>query len=113
MDWFLGQIALFSFPFVPRGWAACNGQLLRIDRNQALFSLIGAAYGGDGRTTFAVPDLRGRIPVHRGNGRSVASQAMASRTSVRGADQAENPPALGIVTFNFCIAVEGIYPTRD
>lgn len=112
MDFFIGQIALFSFSFVPKGWAACNGQLLPINRYQALFSLIGTTYGGDGRTTFAVPDLRGRIPVHRGNGSSLAPQALAGQTPVRGADQAENPPSRGIVTINVCICVDGLYPTR-
>ncbi len=57
---YLGQIMPVSFPIIPRGWAACNGQLLGIAQNQALFSLLGTAYGGDGRTTFALPDLRGR-----------------------------------------------------
>lgn len=57
---FVGQIMPAAFGFVPRGWAACSGQLLAITQNQALFSLLGTAYGGDGRTTFALPDLRGR-----------------------------------------------------
>lgn len=57
---FLGQIMPAAFPFVPRGWAACNGQLLSVTQNSALFSLLGTAYGGDGRTTFGLPDLRGR-----------------------------------------------------
>ncbi|KIL35593.1 tail collar protein [Cohnella kolymensis] len=64
---FLGQIQAFPYGFVPRGWAACNGQLLQINTNQALFSLLGNIYGGDGRTNFALPDLRGRVPVHADN----------------------------------------------
>lgn len=63
---FLGQLALFSFDFPPRGWAICQGQLLPISQNQALFSLLGTTYGGDGRTTFGLPDLRGRTPVSIG-----------------------------------------------
>ena len=63
---FLAEIRLMSFQFAPKGWAACNGQLLPINQNQALFSLLGTTYGGDGRVNFALPDLRGRVPVHRG-----------------------------------------------
>ncbi|HTS29885.1 MAG TPA: tail fiber protein [Bryobacteraceae bacterium] len=66
MDPFLGQIGIFSFGFAPKGWAQCNGQILQIGQNQALFSLFGTTYGGDGVTTFALPDLRGRIPMHVG-----------------------------------------------
>lgn len=65
---FLSEIRLFSFEFAPKGWALCNGQLLPINQNQALFSLLGTTYGGDGRINFALPDLRGRIPIHAGNG---------------------------------------------
>lgn len=63
---FLGEIRIFSFDFCPRGWAACDGQLLPINQNQALFSLLGNQYGGDGLITFALPNLQGRAPVHRG-----------------------------------------------
>ncbi|QPQ36574.1 MULTISPECIES: phage tail protein [unclassified Lysinibacillus] len=75
MDPFVGEIRLFSFGRVPRGWALCNGQLLSINTNQALFSLLGTTYGGDGRTTFALPDLRGRVPVHVGNSVALGQKA--------------------------------------
>jgi microcystin-dependent protein len=65
---FLAEIMLVSFNFAPKGWALCNGQFLPINQNQALFALLGTTYGGDGQTTFALPDLRGRIPMHVGNG---------------------------------------------
>lgn len=65
---FLSEIRILSFPFAPKGWALCNGQLLPINQNQALFSLLGTTYGGDGRVNFALPDLRGRSPVHAGDG---------------------------------------------
>jgi microcystin-dependent protein len=65
---FLAQISIFSFNFAPRGWAFCNGQLLPINQNQALFSLLGTFYGGDGRVNFGLPNLQGRVPVHMGNG---------------------------------------------
>jgi len=64
---FLGEIKLVSFNFPPKGWAFCNGQLLPINQNQALFSLLGTIYGGNGQTTFALPDFRGRVPTHWGN----------------------------------------------
>jgi len=65
---FLGQIEIFSFNFAPKGWAECNGQLLPINQNQALFSLLGTTYGGDGRLNFALPDLRSRVPLSFGQG---------------------------------------------
>src|SRR5215213_8016475 len=65
---FLSEIRLMSFNFAPKGWALCNGQLLPINQNQALFSLLGTTYGGDGRVNFALPDLRGKVPIHVGSG---------------------------------------------
>ncbi len=68
---FLGEIRICAFGFAPRGWALCNGQLLPINQNQALFSLFGTTFGGDGRVNFALPDLRGRMPIHMGNGHTL------------------------------------------
>jgi microcystin-dependent protein len=65
---FLSEIRIFSFNFAPKGWALCNGQLLPINQNQALFSLLGTTYGGDGRVNFGLPNLQGRVPIHVGNG---------------------------------------------
>jgi microcystin-dependent protein len=65
---FLGEVRIVAFTFAPRGWAFCNGQVLPINQNQALFSLLGTTYGGNGTTTFALPDLQGRTPLHAGNG---------------------------------------------
>lgn len=65
---FIAEIGIASFNFAPKGWAQCNGQLLPINQNQALFSLLGTNYGGDGRTTFGLPNLKGRVPMHVGNG---------------------------------------------
>lgn len=65
-DFFLGEIRMFPFAFAPHGWAAANGAMLQVNQNQALFSLLGNRYGGDGKATFALPDLRGRAPVHFG-----------------------------------------------
>ena len=64
---FLAEIKILAFNFAPRGWALCDGQILPIDQNQSLYSLLGTTYGGDGRTSFALPDLRGRTPIHFGD----------------------------------------------
>lgn len=65
---FLGELRIFGFNFPPKGWSFCNGQLLSINQNQALFSLLGTTYGGNGTTTFGLPNLQGRVPVHHGQG---------------------------------------------
>ena len=72
---FLAEIRLMSFSFAPKGWALCNGQLLPINQNQGLFALLGTTYGGDGRVTFGLPDLRGRTPVHAGRGHTLGERA--------------------------------------
>lgn len=74
-DPFLGEIKLWALNYAPRGWALCNGQLLPINQNQALFAILGTTYGGNGQTTFALPDLRGRSPVHVGNGVTLGQSA--------------------------------------
>lgn len=71
---FLSEIRIFSFVFAPKGWALCNGQLLPINQNQALFSLLGTTYGGDGRVNFALPDLRSRVPIHFGSGHTLGEK---------------------------------------
>ena len=71
---FLAEIRLMSFQFAPRGWALCNGQLLPINQNQALFALVGTTFGGDGRVNFALPDLRGRAPIHEGSGHTLGER---------------------------------------
>jgi microcystin-dependent protein len=71
---FLSEIRLMSFVFAPKGWALCNGQLLPINQNQALFSLLGTTYGGDGRVNFALPDLRGRTPIHVGGSHTLGER---------------------------------------
>jgi microcystin-dependent protein len=71
---FLSEIRIMSFNFAPKGWAMCNGQLMPINQNQALFSLLGTTYGGDGRVNFALPDLRGRTPIHFGSGHTLGER---------------------------------------
>jgi microcystin-dependent protein len=77
---FLSEIRIMSFNFPPKGWALCNGQFLPINQNQALFALLGTTYGGNGQTTFALPNLRGRTPIHRGSGHDLGE--VAGSTSV-------------------------------
>jgi microcystin-dependent protein len=160
---FLSEIRLFSFNFAPKGWALCDGQLLPINQNQALFSLLGTTYGGNGTTNFALPNLQGRVPIHQGNsftlgeagGESVhtlivnempdhthgvkassnpagtsdpagafwaqaALLAYSSKSNVGMAPQAianaggsqphENMPPYLVI--NFCIALQGIFPSQ-
>jgi len=71
---FLSEIRIMSFEFAPKGWALCNGQLLPINQNQALFSLLGTTFGGDGRVNFALPDCRGRTPIHVGSGHTLGER---------------------------------------
>lgn len=160
---FLAEIRVFSFNFAPKGWAMCNGQVMPINQNQALFSLLGTTYGGDGRTTFALPNLQGRMPVHVGNGiilgqssgeatHTLTTSEMSAHTHLPAgsstpanlgvptgnlwatgnaaynptANTTMNPacilPAGGsqphenkspYLTLNFCIALQGIFPSRS
>lgn len=154
---FIGTIAMFGFNFPPRGWARCDGQLLPIRGYEALFSLLGTIYGGDGQTTFGLPDLRGRFPMHDGSGPGLSPRVQGTKsgqesvaltslempahthgvpqaqvrgagtqvtgvttggdqglsaTAAAGASQPHNnmPPFLAV---NFCIALVGIFPSRN
>lgn len=79
---FVGEIRMFAGNFAPRGWAFCDGQLLAVSQNDALFSLLGTIYGGDGRTTFGLPDLRGRIPIHAGTGPGLSQRRLGAKSGV-------------------------------
>jgi len=79
---FLSEIKIVSFNFPPKGWALCNGQFLPINQNQALFALLGTTYGGNGQTTFALPNLRGRVPIHMGNGYTLGEAAGSTSVTV-------------------------------
>ncbi len=76
---FVGEVRMFAGNFAPRGWAFCDGQLLAVSQNDALFSLLGTIYGGDGRTTFGLPDLRGRIPIHAGTGPGLSPRRLGAK----------------------------------
>ncbi|MGH9459366.1 MAG: phage tail protein [Thermoanaerobaculia bacterium] len=166
---FLSEVRLFSFNFAPKGWAFCNGQFMPINQNQALFSLLGTTYGGNGQTNFALPDLRGRTAIHTGSGFPLGQQggetahtlnvaempthihqgrgtsAAASTADPTGNLFGSTPSAIGPIysktstnlasmngaaignqggsqphenmqpylTINFCIALQGIFPTRN
>jgi len=79
---FLSEIRIMSFNFAPKGWAMCNGQLLPINQNQALFSLLGTTYGGNGQTTFGLPNLQGDVPIHVGNGHTLGETAGGSSVTL-------------------------------
>jgi microcystin-dependent protein len=162
---FLAELRIMSFVFPPKGWALCNGQLLPINQNQALFALLGTTFGGNGQTNFALPDLRGRVPIHTGNAHTLgesagqiahtltiselpthAHSAGASTTSTGGNDNPTNrflgsannvyaapsnlttmnPQTITntggsqahinqqpFLTLSFCIALQGIFPSRN
>jgi microcystin-dependent protein len=97
---FLSEIRIFSFNFAPKGWALCNGQLLPINQNQALFSLLGTTYGGNGQTTFALPNLQGRTPIHVGQGHTLGEQG-GEHTNTNGAVNNPNNAVIGAVNNMF------------
>lgn len=130
---YLGEIAMFAGNFAPRGWAFCDGQILPIAQNQSLFSLLGTTYGGDGRTTLALPDLRGRVAIHAGRGPGLANHELGQRFGVERSsirttkvsvtsgggvqvvsdipDMMNNmQPSLGV---NYIIALQGTFPSRS
>jgi microcystin-dependent protein len=79
---FLSEIRIFSFNFAPNGWALCNGQFMPINQNQALFALLGTTYGGNGQTTFALPNLQGIVPIHGGNGHTLGESAGSTAVTI-------------------------------
>ena len=105
---FLSEIRIFSFNFAPKGWATCNGQLLPINQNQALFSLLGTTYGGNGQTNFALPNLQGRAPNHFGSGLNLGEQAgtMAETLNIQ-----QMPQHLHTLSSNLAV-VGGINATQ-
>lgn len=117
-DPMLGEVKMFAGTFTPRGWAFCEGQLLPISKNSALFSLLGTTYGGDGRQTFALPDLRGRAAVHPGaidlGSKEGALGAVNAGEPVKSATlEAGNPKTQASVRLHYIICIEGDYPSRN
>src|SRR5213596_1975866 len=79
---FMGEIKIISWNYAPQGWTFCDGQFLPINQNQALFSLLGTTYGGNGQTTFALPNLQGQVPIHTGNGHTLGEAAGSTSVTV-------------------------------
>lgn len=124
IDPYIGEIKPWPMNFAPRGWALCEGQLIPIHQNVALFSLLGAQYGGDGRTTFALPDMRGRFPMgvgsndwpgDTGGANTVTPQptpvAPGSGAQAAEAGSFDNRPPF--VAMNYIIALQGVFPPRS
>ncbi len=110
LDSFLGEVRLTAASFAPPGWTLCHGQLLPIHQNDALFALLGTTYGGDGRTTFGLPDLRGRAAIGAGQAAGLLPQLHLGRT---GADESgQNTPDHGYLALNYIICNEGVFPAR-
>ena len=113
---FIGEVRLFAGNFAPRGWAFCDGQLLAISNNTALFSILGTMYGGDGRTTFALPDLRGRTAIGPGNGPGLGNVRIgqkfggASNATESTLSAAKPPASLGL---HYIICLNGVFPSRN
>jgi microcystin-dependent protein len=95
---FVAEIRMMSFGYAPRGWAMCNGQLLPINQNQALFSLLGTTFGGNGQTNFALPDLRGQIPIHVGNGHVLGEKGGAQSVTVSISTMPQHLPTMNATT---------------
>ena len=124
---FIGEIRIFGFNYAPRGWAMCNGQLIPISQNTALFALLGTYYGGDGRTTFGLPNLQGSAPLAPTNGMwASAGRGRPSAYSSNAPSAAMSPAAVGpsgsnqphnnmppYLVMNFCIALQGVFPSRN
>jgi microcystin-dependent protein len=98
---FLSEIRIFSFNYAPRSWAQCNGQLLPINQNQALFSLLGTTYGGNGQTNFALPDMRGNAPLHEGGGFTLGQRGGEQNHTLT---QSELPTHVHDFSANTCVA---------
>ena len=109
---FLSEIRLMSFDFAPRGWALCNGQLLPINQNQALFSLLGTTFGGDGRVNFALPDLRGRTPIHVGSGHTLGERGGEQAHTLSIAELPEHAHVANATTTQANQTSNGAAPSR-
>jgi microcystin-dependent protein len=97
-DPFLSEIKIISWTYAPKGWAYCDGQILPINQNQALFSLLGTTYGGDGRVDFALPDLRGRMPLHMGNGLTIGGAGGSTTHTLTTAELAAHSHTVNCVS---------------
>lgn len=95
---FLAEVKIVGFNFAPRGWAYCDGQILPISQNQSLYSLLGTTYGGDGRTNFALPDLRGRTPIHVGDGKALGNRGGEETHTLAAAEMTQHTHSFRVAT---------------
>jgi microcystin-dependent protein len=109
---FLSEIRIMSFGFAPKGWAHCNGQLLPINQNQALFSLLGTTFGGDGRVNFALPDLRGRTPIHVGGSHTLGERSGEQAHTLSVAELPQHVHAATATTAQADASSNSAAPTR-
>ena len=109
-DAYVGEIIMGGWNFCPRGTVPADGKLMAIAQNTALFSLFGTTYGGDGRVTFGLPDLRSRTPIHHGQGPGLPSHNIGSKSNFSSSGSAPNTGTLAI---SYCVVVQGIYPSRN
>jgi len=111
---FIGEVKLFAGNFAPRGWAFCDGQLLSISGSTALFSILGTTYGGDGRTTFGLPDLRGRVPVGPRNGPGMTSVSLGQKMGPFENKESDGKTTTqGALGLNYIICLTGVFPSRN
>lgn len=111
MEGFIGEIKSVGFNFAPRDWAKCEGQVLSIAQHHELYSLIGTTYGGDGRSTFALPDLRGRVVMGEGQGPGLASKRLGERSDT--STSVGNDQRSAYLVLNYIICIHGSYPSRS
>ena len=110
---FIGEIVLFAGNYAPRGWAFCHGQMMSPSEYSALFSILGTMYGGDGRTSFALPDLRSRTPVGAGTGPGLTRINPGQKRGAEGVSAGTNNISAPQLGMNYIIALDGIYPSRN
>lgn len=111
----MGEIKMFAGTYAPRGWALCEGQMLPINSNQALFSILGTTYGGDGRTTFALPDLRNRAAVGAGSAQGVNTRRLGNKDNIltNATANTVSPQNPQVLVVNYIICLVGDYPQRN
>src|SRR5688572_22480149 len=107
---YVGEIKAFGGNFAPSGWALCNGQLLPIEEHEALFSLVGTSYGGDGYATFALPNLEGRLPIHKGNDLLLGQEGLLGLAGESDVEWSAEP---GYLATSFIISLFGVFPSQD
>ena len=112
VDWFVGEIRSFAGDFAPQGWSFCDGRQLPITRNEALFSLIGDYYGGDGRSNFKLPDLRSRVPIGFDDKNEIGRTEGSENAVTAGNPGHTHSILQPVIALNYIIAINGIFPTR-